>query len=192
MRFRLALLPLLLAFVPACNTKPAPPVVVSVDSPIVPARLQKSAPGAYKSEEGRFAVNFPKEPSIANKELATSAGVLKVQTAKVDGGKDLMYSVSHTTYPPSYGEVDPAKILDGVRDGLKGQDGELKSDKATTAGEDKHPAREVRIDAGKNGIRARLILVDRKLIQVMVVGAKDTLDGPTVEEFFKSFELALK
>jgi len=177
----LALLPLLL-LLPACNDKPAT-VVVQVQSSKSPG--EKS----YRSEEGRFRVRFPKDPSISNKELATPSGVLKVQTAKVDSGRDLVFSVTHVTYPPSFGEVEPAKILDGVRDGLKGQDGELKSDKSSTTVEDGLPTRDIRIDAGKNGIRARLVLVDRRLVQAMVVGAKDSLDGKPAEEFFKSLDV---
>ena len=174
------LFPLLL-LLPACSEDPQPqPVAV---------KKARSEDGIYKSDEGKFAVRFPKDPSISNKELATAAGVLKVQTAKSEVGRDLMLSVSHTTYPASFGDVDPNKILDGVRDGLKGQDGELKSDKVTALGEDKFPAREVRINAGKNGIRARLVLVDRRLVQALAVGSKDTLDGKAVEEFFKSFEV---
>ena len=180
MRRALALIPLLM-LLPACNDKPA--TVVQVQN--------SKAPGdkSYRSEDGRYSVRFPKDPSISNKELATPSGVLKVQTAKVESARDLMFSVTHVTYPPSFGEVDPTKILDGVRDGLKGQDGELKSDKASTTGDDNLPTRDIRIDAGKNGIRARLILVDRRLVQVMVVGAKDSLDGKPAEEFFKSLEV---
>ena len=181
MRRALALIPLLLVL-PACNEKPAT-VAVQVQNSKTPG--DKS----YRSEEGRFSVHFPKDPSVSNKELATPSGVLKVQTAKADAGRDSVYSVTHVTYPPSFGEVDPVKILDGVRDGLKGQDGELKSDKSSTTGEDALPTRDIRIDAGKNGIRARLILVDRRLVQAMVVGAKDSLDAKPAEEFFKSLEV---
>ena len=152
-------------------------------------RVEKLGEASYKSDEGKFTVRFPKEPTITNKELATTAGVLKVQTAKCDAGKDVVLSVSHTTYPANFGDVDAAKILDGVRDGLKGTDGEVKTDKAQTLGDDKAQIRDVRIEAGKNGIRTRLILVDRRLIQVMAVGKAEALDGHAVEEFFKSFEL---
>ena len=176
----LFLLPMLL-LLPACSTDPPQPVAV---------KKARSEDGIYKSEEGKFAVRFPKDPSISNKELATAAGVLKVQTAKSEAGRDVMLSVSHTMYPAAFGDVDANKILDGVRDGLKGQDGELKSDKATTQGKDKHPARDVVIHAGKNATRARLVLVDRQLLQVLAVGSQDALEGKAVEEFFKSFEIA--
>ena len=173
------LLPLML-LLPACSADPPRPA---------PVKKARSEEGIYKSDEGKFSVRFPKDPSISNKELATSAGVLKVQTAKSEAGRDVMLSVSHTIYPPSFGEVDANKILDGVRDGLKGQDGELKSDKAGTQGDDKNPARDVLIHAGKNATRARLVLVDRQLLQVLAVGSKDALEGKAVEEFFKSFEV---
>ena len=183
MRFPFKLLPwLALLLLPAC-VKPQEPKPQQAES-----ISHQSSDKAYRSEEGKFTVRFPKEPTISNKELATPAGILKIQTAKSEAGRDLVLSVSHTTYPPSFGEVDPAKILDGVRDGLKGQDGELKSDKSSFAGEDKFPTRDIRIDAGKNGIRARLVLVDRRLVQVLAVGTKEALERKDVDEFFKSFE----
>lgn len=178
MRFPFALLSPLLLLLPACSERQAP------------AQIEKRGEAAYKSDEGKYTVRFPKEPTITNKELATTAGVLKVQTAKCDAGKETVLSVSHTTYPPNFGEVDAAKILDGVRDGLKGQDGVVKADQALTLGDDKVQARDVRIEAGKNGIRTRLILQDRRLVQVMAVGTKESLEAKPVEEFFKSFELA--
>lgn len=186
----LATLPplLLLLVVPACSVEEstsAPP-----RAPSTSVAAKQPTDKTYRSEEGNYSVCFPKDPSIANKELATSAGVMKVQTAKVEGGRDLMLSVSHMTYPASFGEVDAGKILDGVRDGLKGQDGELKSDKPGVEGEDKFPARDLLIHAGKNGIRARLVLVDRRLIQVLASGSKEAVEGKTAEEFFKSFEAA--
>ena len=165
----LLLVPLLMLVSACAADPPQPPVAVE--------RKARVEDGKYTSEEGNYIVRFPKDPSIANKELATSAGVMKVQTAKVEGGRDLMLSVSHMTYPASFGDVDAGKILDGVRDGLKGQDGELKSDKPGVEGEDKFPARDVLIHAGKNGVRARLVLVDRRLIQVLASGSKEAVEG---------------
>ena len=179
MRFPIALIAPVLVLLPACHSKSAET-----------ATLQRLGEASYQSEEGKFSVRFPKEPTVTNKELATTAGVLKVQTAKCDAGKDVVLSVSHTTYPASFGEVDATKILDGVRDGLKGTDGEVKVDKPQTLGDDRAQIRDVRIEAGKNGIRTRLVLVDRRLVQVMAVGKSEALDGKAAEEFFKSFELA--
>ena len=155
-----------------------------------PAFAEKPADQPYKSEDGKYSVKFPKEPAVGTKELATSAGVLKVQTAKCESGRDLVLSVSHTTYPPNFGDVDANKILDGVRDAFKGTDGEVKLDRALTLGEDKVPARDVKIEAGKNAVRVRLILVERRLVQVMAVGSKEAIEGKAAEEFFRSFELA--
>lgn len=84
------------------------------------------------------------------------------------------------------------KLLNGVRDGLKGKDGILTRDKLTTFGDEKLPAREVTVEAGrnaKNSIRALLILSGNRLYQVMVTGSKDAVGKKPAEEFFKSFEL---
>jgi hypothetical protein len=183
MRSHLGLLPILLLFVPACadNSQPAS-VALSIQT-------QKLVSGEYKSGDGHYSVRFPKNPVISHRELATSAGVLNVETAKCESGRDPVYSVSFTTYPSAFGDVDAKTILDGVRDGLKGQDGELRIDQTIAQEDSQSVARDVRITAGKNTIRARLVMVDRRLVQVLAVGTKDSMDGKEVEAFFKSFEV---
>ena len=182
MRFQLGLFPVLLLFVPACSDNSQSAVTLNVQT-------QKLSSGEYKSGDGHFSVRFAKSPAISHRELATSAGVLSVETAKSESGRDPVYSVSFTTYPFNFGDVDAKTILDGVRDGLKGQDGELRTDQVIDQDDSQSVARDVRITAGKNTIRARLVMVDRRLIQVLAVGTKDSMDGKEVEAFFKSFEV---
>ena len=182
MRAYLGLIPILLLFVPACADHSQPAVTLNIQT-------QKLTSGEYKSGDGHYSVRFPKNPVISHRELATSAGVLNVETAKCESGRDPVYSVSFTIYPSNFGDVDAKTILDGVRDGLKGQDGELRVDQPVALDDSQSVARDVRITAGKNTIRARLVMVDRRLIQVLAVGTKDSMDGKEVDAFFKSFEV---
>jgi hypothetical protein len=151
-----------------------------------PERNEKPKP--YESSENQYRVAFPKDPTVTSKKLATAAGPLPVHTARAEASKDLVLSVTVTTYPESFLDVTPSKLLDGVRDGLKGADGTVKADKEITFGDGKHPARDVTVEAGKTTIRAKLILVDRRLYQVMLTGSKDKV-AAAEDEFLKSFEL---
>jgi hypothetical protein len=154
--------------------------------PAAAAFAQKPAP--YESPDGSFRVAFPKEPTVQSRKLATPAGQVPVTTTRIEAHKELVLSVTVTTYPDSFADVTPAKLFDAVRDGMKSADGTVKSEKEISFGAAKHPGRDVVIDAGKTTIHARLILVDHRLYQVMLTGSKDRV-AASEGEFLKSFEL---
>ena len=146
----------------------------------------------YQSEAGRFKVRMPVGPrKVDSKELATGKGKqsIAVTTEKVDVPGGAVFAVTYADYPKSFEEVAPKTILDGVRDGLKGTDGKVTRDDETTLGTDKISGRDLRIEAGKNVIRARVFLADNRLYQVMVTGGKDAVSTKFADEFLKSFEV---
>jgi len=155
---------------------------------LLPAFAFAEKPKPFDSPDGQYRIEFPKEPSVSNRKLATPAGPLPIQTARSEVHKDLVLSVTVTTYPESFVDVAPAKLFDGVRDGMKAADGTVKLDRETTFGEAKFPARDLSIESGKTTIRSRLILVDHRLYQLMLTGSKDCVAAAEAE-FLKSFEL---
>jgi len=155
---------------------------------LLPAFAFAEKPAPYESAEGNYRIAFPKAPNISSRKLATPAGQVPVTTARVDVHKDLILSVTVTIYPDSFTEVTPAKLFDAVRDGMKSPDGTVKSEKEITFGDAKHPGRDIVIEAGKNTIRTRLILVDHRLYQIMLTGSKERI-ADAEAEFLKSFEL---
>lgn len=146
-------------------------------------------PSLYLSEEGQYRIAFPKEPSTSTRKLATVAGAIPVHSAKLEVKRGLHYAVTVTTYPESFNSAKPAKILDGVRDGMKSGDGAITSEKVITLGAEKWPGREIVIDAGSNSIRCQIFLVGNKLYQIQAVGSKDSTTTPSVNDFFTSFDL---
>ena len=153
----------------------------------------------YTSDEGRYTVMLPaKFVSEKPKVLAYGPNenqVVKMTTEKCDcpnsGG---VYSITFADYPTSFQDVSPKTILDGVRDGMRGQpglEGKLEYEKDVTIGQgmDKRMYREIKIKAGSKVVRARLYLVDSRLYQVMVTGTEKNTNAAIAEEFLNSFKV---
>lgn len=99
----------------------------------------------------------------------------------------MAYAVTVTEYPESFADLSPEKILDGVRDGLRG-DGEVTKDKAVTVSD--APARELEVATKKKtGIRGIAVLHKRTLYVITAAGPSDPLAKETITDFLKSFAL---
>jgi hypothetical protein len=156
---------------------------------LAPADSKKSNAVTHTSDLGRYQVKLPSSPKSDTKEYATKKGVLAITTEKCEVARDLVLSVAFADYPLDFGAVAPKAVLDGIRDGLKEKDGKVTSDTEITLGEKKHPGRELRIEAGKVVIRARIFLVGRRVYEVLATGNKDSVGKPEVDQLFQSFTL---
>ncbi|MEO2090011.1 MAG: hypothetical protein ABGY75_11010 [Gemmataceae bacterium] len=122
----------------------------------------------------------------STKELATAAGSVTVRTHRGEYDK-VAYAVTVTEYPETFADLAAEKILDGVRDGMKG-DGELKTDKAVTVSD--APARELEVTTKKKtGIRGIAVFYKRTLYVITAAGPSDALAKETATDFLKSFAL---
>lgn len=174
-------------------------VVLTVSLTACVARADKKPPRVAekipveKADLG-YSVTFPNElnaPDVT--EQKTDYAILKVFTSSCTLG-DLVYSVTFTEYPAEFAKkgVKPSELLDGVREGMKGSDGEIvsKVERDTQkVGDDTVDVQRFRIDAKNNSLRVRAYLRGTRLYLVSVAGKKDRITDPAVEEFFKSFEL---
>ena len=137
-----------------------------------------------KLQTDTFRVRLPAEPDIDAKELAVGGGrSVPVSTYKATDPKSgAVFSVSVAEYPPAFTEVPADTLLDGVRDGLKGKDGKVKREDRSKGG------RTVVIEAGRNLMHARLLLVGTRLFQVTVAGPAKTFPEKTAQQFLDGFE----
>lgn len=145
----------------------------------------------YTSDAGKFRVKFPGKPRADSKELASGPGgvqAIPVTTERVEGPNGVIFAVTFADYPDTFLGVKAGTVLDGVRDGMKGKDGVVKEYKEITLG-GTIPGREIRIEAGKKVIRAKVFLAGTRLYQVMVTGDRQPADGKSADEFLRSFEL---
>ena len=148
------------------------------------ADSRKSKPVTVSPAGSGFTAVFPAKPSDSEKELASAAGSLTVRTHRVTYN-DVVYAVTVTEYPEAFADLPVEKILDGVRDGMKGSDGKVFEEKIELDGV---AGRWLRIEAGKkNAIRVKVFLNQRKLYQVMVSGPLAGVGGKDADDFLASF-----
>ena len=152
--------------------------------------LSKQTFEKFTNKEGRFSVLFPGKPQTQKQKTPTAAGDIEFTMNLVAIGNDAAFIVSFNDYPVAVKNADANKILEGVRDGNKGQDGEILDDDAIKFGPDKLPARSILIKKS-NGtyMKNMMILKGIRLYQVMVVGKKSIIESKEVEKFYKSFEV---
>ncbi|MCZ2342242.1 MAG: hypothetical protein LC104_10665 [Bacteroidales bacterium] len=143
----------------------------------------------HTSEDGRFRVLMPDDDDDEDATLATAIGPVRVNTLRGDVSRQLCLSVSYSDFPDAFTNVAKAKLYDGLRDALKGVDGQIDSEKDFTLGTDATLGREFDVLTGRNQIRCRVVLVGKRLYQIMATGERDFVRSQIVAEFFDSFEL---
>ena len=157
----------------------------------LPAAAQPPKPEykPFASSAGRYKVLFPGPVKTDTRELKADFGALTLTLDSVELADDVTFLVTHLEYPEAAPKLEPAKRLDKVRDGNKGTDGKLLSEKELAVGTEKHPAREVVIEKPEFVLRSRIVVADRRLYQVMLQGPKGYVTGPDADRFFDSFEV---
>ena len=145
----------------------------------------------HTSDAGRFRVLAIGELKSESKNLSTAAGVLEVRTERFEGVRDLMVAVVYTDYPETFKDADVKSVLEGVCEGMRGVDGKLVRNREDSlgTGADTITGRDVRIEAGRNVVHARIFLNGSRLYQVMASGPRDAVDGKIATDFVNSFEL---
>lgn len=143
----------------------------------------------YTSPGGGFKAAFPGKPKDNTQTAKTKVGELKVHTATFATAEGNVFLASQTEFPADTLAPDGlGTVFDGVRDGLKGKDGKVVSEKEVTVGEGKLPGREVVVDKGKQQTRFRVTVRGNRLFQVAAVGAGPFVTGADATAFLDSFE----
>ncbi len=149
-------------------------------------------PDSYSSDKGGYSIKFPGVPKVTEQTAKTAVGELKVIAAIYANADGSVFMVSYTDFPDAATKVENhATLLDGIRDGVKGRDGKLVGDeKSGKFGPDKLPGREFTVDKGKQRIKFRVVLRDRRVYQLAAIGTADFATGKDAAAFIESFELS--
>lgn len=145
---------------------------------------------AFESQEGRFKAQFPRSPQTETSQTPTAVGNLDMITYSAQNG-EVYYAVATADYPADMVKAsDPAKILDGARDGAAANvNGKLTSEKQIDV--NGHKGRRINITASMQGIDlvldAVLILVENRLFQAIVVHPTTQSVDADIEHFLTSF-----
>jgi hypothetical protein len=151
-------------------------------------------PEPYVSKEGRFRIRLPGKPKVADQKVNTSSGPLVIHMARYDTPGGTSYGVSYFDLAPEALAGGPDAVLERSVRGMTSVKGwKLISKKAIKLGE--HPGREVIGEANPPGApepgygHTRAFLVENRLYQMTVLGAKSKVVPADVEKFLDSFEL---
>ena len=142
----------------------------------------------FRSEEGRFKVDMPKDPEKYDIMVNTEVGPIKA----IAYGKEIKnytFAVVFADYPKEMVESFTAKyILDGARAGAAANvHGKVLSE--TILNLKGFEGREVKIESPNDIIiKVRIYLVGMRLYQAIVVTAKEHIFDKKVVEFLESFE----
>lgn len=148
-----------------------------------------AAQETYAPKGGGFSVHLPGVPKEKSQTAKTPIGDLKIRTATYATADGSVYLVSYTDFPP--GAIKPddhGRLIDSVRDALKGKDGKVVSEKEIAVGPEK--GREVVIDKGKQQTRFRVVVRDHRLYQLAALGTGEFVTGKDATAFLDSFGFA--
>ena len=144
----------------------------------------------FAPKDGHYKVRFAGKPKEETRTVESTIGELKVFTATYALSDGNVFMVSYTVFPEGAAKPEDRRTLfDGARDGLKGKDGKVNSDKDVEIGPDKLPGREVEIEKDKKRMKFRFILHEGRLYQVAVIGTASFAGGKDATAFFDSFEM---
>lgn len=139
----------------------------------------------FESKEGKYSVGFPGTPKMTS----TKTGDFELNIAMVEKGTG-GFAVMYSDLPGDAGKLKPKELLDGGQKGLV-DNFKAKVTKSTDVafGKQKFPAREILAEKDAIRLRITLILAEKRLYQVFIVGQQELVEGKDADDFVKSFEI---
>ena len=145
----------------------------------------------YASADGKYTILFPGAVKSQTTDIEAGKDTLKLTLDTVELKGDITFLVSYVDTTDAVAKTPAGPRLEKVRDGNKGLKGTVLDDKEITVarGDEKFPGRDVLIETPAGFIRNRMVIVDKRLYQVMVQGSKEVVTSPSADKFIASFEL---
>lgn len=153
------------------------------------ARGQEFKP--FASSAGKYKALFPGTVKTAVTDVQAGKDTLKLTLDSVELKGDITFTVSYIDASEEVAKRPAGPRLEKVRDAIKGEKGKVHSDKEITVvlGEEKFPGRDVLLETPNGFLRNRMVIVGRRLYQVMVQGSKEVVTSSSADKFLDSFEL---
>lgn len=143
----------------------------------------------YASADGRYKALFPGPVKTETTDVKATAGTLKLTLDSVEVSEGVIFLVTYIDVPDAVAKSPVGPRLDKVRDGNKGTDGKVHTDKEIAVGADKHPGRDLLIEKPTFFLRNRVVIAGNRLYQVMVQGSKEFVTSKEVDRYFDAFEV---
>jgi hypothetical protein len=144
---------------------------------------------AYATADGRFKILFPGPVKTETTDVKAASGTLKLTLDSVEVADGILFVVSYIDAPDEVAKQPAGPRLDKVRDGNKGADGKILTEKSIELGLEKLPGRDLLIEKPNLFIRNRAVIAGNRLYQVMVQGSKEFVTSKEVDRFFDAFEV---
>ncbi len=145
----------------------------------------------HASADGKYKVLFPGPVKTETTEILAGKDTLKLTLDTVELKGDITFLVSYIDASDEVAKKPAGPRLEKVRDGNKGEKGKVLDDREITVavGEEKFPGRDVLLETPAGFIRNRMVIVGKRLYQVMVQGSKEVVTSPSADKFIASFEI---
>jgi hypothetical protein len=143
----------------------------------------------YASADGRYKILFPGAVKSETTDVKAKDATLKLTLDSFELSEGVLFMVTYIDVPDEVAKSPAGPRLDKVRDGNKGTDGKVHTDKEITIGADKLPGRDLVIEKPAFFIRTRVVIAGNRLYQVMVQGSKEFVTSKEVDRFFDAFEV---
>ena len=145
----------------------------------------------FASADGRYKAMFPGAVKTETTDIEAGKDTLKLTLDSVELKGDITFMVSYIDASDEVAKKPAGPRLEKVRDGNKGEKGKVIEDKEITVsvGDEKFPGRDVVLETPAGFIRNRMVIVDKRLYQVMVQGSKEVVTSPSADKFIASFEI---
>lgn len=156
---------------------------------------KKDAPKAEKTpveaKALRFAATFPGKPKETPNTVKVNGDDVTITQFMIEIEKSA-YLVAVNDYKPGTLAADPQVVLEGVRNGNLGNNGQLldEDEKRTEFGPDKLPMRAFTFKKDNLFFRNLIVLDGNRLYQVMVVAETEKpLTGAAAKQLYESFKI---
>jgi hypothetical protein len=145
----------------------------------------------FASSAGKYKVLFPGVVKSEVREIPAGKETLRLHLDSVELKGDTVFLVSYVDASEEVAKKPAGPRLDKVRDGNKGERGKVIDEKDITVplGMEKFPGRDLLIETPTGYLRNRVVIVGRRLYQVMIQGTKEVVTSPSADKFINSFEL---
>ncbi|MDB5306343.1 MAG: hypothetical protein JWO38_545 [Gemmataceae bacterium] len=143
----------------------------------------------FASSDGRYKVLFPGPVKTETTDVKAAAGTLKLTLDTVQPADGVIFMVTYVDASDAVAKAPPGPRLDKVRDGNKGADGKVQTDKEIEVGAEKYPGRDLLIEKPTTFVRNRVVIAGNRLYQVLIQGPKEFVTSKDADRFFDSFEV---
>jgi hypothetical protein len=144
----------------------------------------------YSDPGGSFSLEFPSKPRVSDLQVQSVAdGAVVMHVVAATPNKTTAYFFSYYD-DPRFASKTVEEVLNLARDGgISGAHGALLDEQRIQI--DGHPARDIQARSGMNSmINSRLIADGKRMVDLTVETAGQTVDSKDVQKFFDSLKLS--